>query len=92
MTECANCKHVGDPFSLFNIITSGYWPSSPGNLSCLISEEVFQLWDAFRKRMPGSSETSFLKSLNDQTILHGRVSMFLKQKYFLSKTLGKSWA
>ena len=59
---------------LETLVTSGFWPTSFKNISYLIQEDVFVTWDMFRKRMPGSSEKSFLDSLNDLTVFYGRVS------------------
>ena len=65
-----------DPFTLETLLTSGYWPGSPVSINYLIKEEVFMLWDAFRKRMPGSSERAFLTSLCDVGYEYGRVRTF----------------
>ena len=70
---CNQCGKVDNPFYLANIVASGYWSSSPSNLNCLFLNEVFILWDQFRKQMPGSSEIAFLKSLDELTIVNGRV-------------------
>ena len=71
---CCLYQEPKDPFSLKNLLANGFWPSSPKNFTCLVKDEVFWLWDAFRKQMPGSSELSFLEALNSQTSFHGRVS------------------
>ena len=63
-----------DPFNLETLISSGLWPGTVEKASYFIHEDVLQLWDGFRKQMPGSSERSFLESLNGLTLLNGRVS------------------
>jgi len=78
---CLECAEKYDPFTLKNIIYSGFWPTSPKTFSCIISTEVFTMWDQFRKHMPGSSETSFLESLNSLTIIHGRVGKIQPASY-----------
>ena len=70
---CQQCGGIFDPFVMQTLISSGYWPSSFKNVNYIIHEDVFLSWDMFRKRMPGSSEKSFLESLNDLASFHGRV-------------------
>lgn len=62
-----------DPFTHGVLLRSGFWPGNPKSLNYLFKEEVFQLWDNFRKFMPGSSERAFLKSLNAISDDHSRV-------------------
>lgn len=71
---CEDCSTVIDPFTIGVLLKSGYWPGSVLSINYLIKEEVFILWDTFRKRMPGSSERAFLMSLNDISNDNGRVS------------------
>ena len=73
---CANCSIKQNPFTLKNILQSGFWPCSPNTFNCLVHVQTFILWDQFRKQMPGSSEKSFLESLNALTYMYGRVSEF----------------
>ena len=40
-------------------------------------QEVFWVWEAFRMRMPGSSESAFIKTLEDLSLLRGRVIYFI---------------
>ena len=72
---CSCCGLFQDPFHLKNIVGSGYWPGSPKKFNLLVDEELFIFWDAFRKRMPGSSEKSFIDTLNDLSASQGRVSI-----------------
>uniref|UniRef100_A0A7M5UXB5 CxC3 like cysteine cluster domain-containing protein n=1 Tax=Clytia hemisphaerica TaxID=252671 RepID=A0A7M5UXB5_9CNID len=62
--RCNECTSLTDPFTTSVLLSSGFWPGNPKSLNYLFKEEVFQLWDKFRKFMPGSSERAFLKSLN----------------------------
>ena len=77
---CQDCNSVNDPFNVETIIKSGFWPGSLTHINYIIKEDVFSIWDSFRKRMPGSSERSFLMSLNDMAAENGRVS---KDKSFV---------
>eukprot|EP00111_Clytia_hemisphaerica_P015835 TCONS_00046776-protein len=72
-TTCSVCNSSFDPFNIKTLISCGYWPSSFKSSTYIIKEEVFLKWDMYRKRMPGSSEKSFLNSLNDITSHYGRV-------------------
>ncbi|XP_046861810.1 uncharacterized protein LOC124455128 [Xenia sp. Carnegie-2017] len=60
------------PISVDSIIESGWWPGSPENFHYIFSQDVFNLWDAFRKRMPGSSQSAFVRSLEDISSSRGR--------------------
>ena len=71
---CPSCLWQWTPISVECIVESGFWPGSPGNVNYLFDQKLFSLWDAFRKRMPGSSQTAFLRSLEDLSFEKGRVS------------------
>ena len=58
-----------------NLLQSGLWPGSPVNVQYLFEQEVFLMWDLFRKRMPGTSENAFVKTLEDMSVERGRVSI-----------------
>ena len=73
MTTCEICGITNNPFNLSTIMSSGYWFGSSDNFCHLFSIEVFEFWDSFRKNMPGSSETGFLKALDQFTVDYGRV-------------------
>jgi len=100
---CSDCGAIFDPFTLEVILDSGYWPGSPVRINYLIKEDVFVLWDTFRKRMPGSSERAFLLSLCDISkengrkgvINHNSFSMAFKEwnfwKYKKDVSQGLNW-
>ena len=56
------------------MVHAGYWPGSPTDTSYVFDQQLFYLWDSLQKRMPGTSETSFVKALEDVSVLKGRVS------------------
>ena len=72
---CNNCSCVSS-LTLEDVLENGYWPASPNNLTTLFAQNLFFTWDIFQKRMPGCSETSFVKSLEDISIAKGRVLNF----------------
>ena len=74
--QCKQCEHVTDPFTVSVAIKSGYWPGNARHVNYLFKEDVLRLWDMFRKFMPGSSERSFLKSLNAISDENFRVSNY----------------
>ena len=76
-TLCKSCGERNNPFKMSTIMSSGYWFASPENFFYLFSNEVFEVWDSFRKNMPGSSEMAFLKSLDQFTENYGRVRLVL---------------
>ncbi|XP_066914469.1 uncharacterized protein [Clytia hemisphaerica] len=71
-TRCLGCGELNNPFTMANIIQSGFWPNSPKRLSYLFDQEVFRFWDGLRKNAPGTSENSFLEVLNTLAKFHGR--------------------
>ncbi|XP_028409280.1 uncharacterized protein LOC114531881 isoform X1 [Dendronephthya gigantea] len=65
--HCSSCPWQWSPISFDCIVQSGFWPGSPANVNYLFHQELFLLWDAFRKQMPGSSQTAFIRSLEDMS-------------------------
>ncbi|XP_046856056.1 uncharacterized protein LOC124449149 [Xenia sp. Carnegie-2017] len=70
--HCSSCQWKWSPISVDSIIESGWWPGTPENFHYIFSQDVFNLWDAFRKRMPGSSQSAFVRSLEDISSSRGR--------------------
>jgi hypothetical protein len=68
------CDQHFSPLTLNKLINEGYWPGGPKNLNYVFCEDVFRLWDSFRKHMPGTSETAFIRSLASISSAKGRVS------------------
>ena len=73
--ECQDCNTNTDPFTVPVALSSGFWPGNAKSMNYLFQENVLRLWDMFRKFMPGSSEQSFLRSLNSVSAEHCRVSI-----------------
>ncbi|XP_028403973.1 uncharacterized protein LOC114526573 [Dendronephthya gigantea] len=73
-TKCVNCSLVCEPLSnLQLILQNGYWPGSVGSsLSYIFDQDLFRLWDIFQKRMPGTSQKSFLEGLEEFSLSKGR--------------------
>ena len=72
--QCSACKTCNPSWSLRDVVHAGYWPGSPTDTSYVFDQQLFYLWDSLQKRMPGTSETSFVKALEDVSVLKGRVS------------------
>ena len=74
--RCLQC-HKDLPTSNPLIVTQlGFWPGSISNMIYVFDPEVFLHWDLFQKESPGSSERSFLKSLEQFSLRKGRVCQF----------------
>ncbi|XP_028390710.1 uncharacterized protein LOC114515619 [Dendronephthya gigantea] len=71
---CEACNVV-QPLSLTSIINNGYWPGSPCQVNYLFDQEVFRVWETFKMRMPGSSESAFIKALEDISAVKGRTGI-----------------
>ena len=72
--HCSSCTWSWSPASISSVIQSGFWPGNPVNMSTFYDQKLFSLWDAFRKQMPGSSQTAFLSSLEDLSQAKNRVN------------------
>jgi len=71
--QCNSCGKDVVSFSLSTFVQCGYWPGSPNDTSYLFHQDLFILWDALQKRMPGTSEGAFIRGLEDISFLKGRV-------------------
>ena len=71
--QCSRCDAVTPCGSISDMVQAGYWPGSPTDTSYLFDQQLFRLWDAIQKRMPGSSESSFIRALEDVSVTKGRV-------------------
>ena len=60
------------------ILKAGYWPGSSNQLNYLFDSNLFRMWDRIQKRLPGSSENSFIKVLADISSSNGSVSFHFK--------------
>ena len=60
------------------MVLSGYWPATPQIGVTYYSNDLFELWDALCSQSPGTSTTSFLKSLENISISAGRVCSHFK--------------
>ena len=55
------------------MVQAGYWPGSPTDTSYVFDQQLFYLWDSLQRRMPGTSESSFIRALEDVSVMNGRV-------------------
>lgn len=70
---CSGCGYKINSWSLEKTIEAGYWPGSPKDSTYLFDQNLFRQWDFLQKRIPGTSEVSFLKALGDFSQSKGRV-------------------
>ena len=56
-----------------DVVQAGYWPGSPTDTSYVFDQQLFKLWDSFQKRMPGTSDSSFIRALEDVSVMKRRV-------------------
>ncbi|XP_046861275.1 uncharacterized protein LOC124454529 [Xenia sp. Carnegie-2017] len=100
--KCVSCSAFLMP-TLADILGNGYWPANPKSLNVLFSQDLLLLWNTMQKRMPGCSESSFIRSLEDISVSKGRfgsinprtfTKAFREWKYFnyeVEKAQGKEW-
>ena len=67
--QCSQCNFVSPSWSLSDVIHAGYWPGSPTDTSYVFDQQLFHLQDAFQKRMPGTSESSIIRALEDVPVI-----------------------
>ncbi|PFX21550.1 hypothetical protein AWC38_SpisGene13955 [Stylophora pistillata] len=70
--QCSQCNFVSLSWSLSDVIHAGYWPGSPRDTNYVFCQQLFHLWDAFQKRVLGTSESSFIRALEDTSVMKGR--------------------
>ena len=71
--HCKRCNDIAPSWTLAGVVHAGYWPGSPTDTTYVFDQRLFQLWDSLQKRMPGTSETSFIRALEDVSLMKGRV-------------------
>ena len=71
--HCRNCNDVTPSWTIRDVVQAGYWPGSPSETSYVFDQQLFWLWDSLQKRMPGTSESSFIRALEDVSAMSGRV-------------------
>lgn len=77
--RCSCCKYSLDPLEVNQLVSEGYWPATLANTQYLFSQDLLTKWDLLQKRLPGSSESGFLRSLEDFSISRGRVGYNIKR-------------
>ena len=87
--HCKSCNDVAPSWTLTDVVQAGYWPGSPTSTdtSYVFDQGLFQLWESLQKRMPGTSETSFIRALEDVSRMKGRV-LFIAHSNSLSNVAG----
>ena len=73
--QCTVCGKVSSPLDLANLVCHWYWPAAIVNTQYVFTVDILTKWDLMQKRLPGSSESGFLCSLEDFSILRGRISL-----------------
>ena len=75
--QCSNCNSIILSWSLIDVVHAGFWCESPSDTSYVFDQQLFRLWDSIQKRMPGTSESSFIHGLEDVSVMKGRVCFSL---------------
>ena len=71
--SCTTCSAVLHQWSL----NAWYWPGSPSVITYIFDQGLFEMWDILQKKMPGTSENSFIRGLEDFSSSRGRVSYLI---------------
>ena len=73
-TSCSN-KFVGCSYMM--MIMSGFWPASPVKASTFYSVELLQFWENLSNNSPGTSLSSFIRSIEGISKNAGQVTICL---------------
>ena len=73
---CLNCNLTLSKWDIKTVISMGYWPATPNNVTTVFDQEVFEFWDILQKLSPGVSQRSFLMSLQEFSLNKGRVGIY----------------
>jgi len=70
-------------WTIQDIVQAGFWPGSSNvNFGYVFDQNLFKFWDSIQKRMPGTSENSFIRALEDFSQAKGRVSLIMYERLF----------
>lgn len=72
--ECKRCNKVLSTSNPLVAIQMGFWPGSISDMTYMFDRDLFLFWDIAQKLTPGTSELSFIKSLEAFSKRKGRVS------------------
>jgi len=71
--RCVECNSTFHPLDLDNLVHLGYWPGTITNTKYIFAQDLLLKWDLLQKRLPGSSESGFVRSHEDLSMAKGRV-------------------
>lgn len=77
LPRCLQCNKDVPTSNPLIVAQLGFWPGSVSSPTYVFNPSLFLHWDLFQKESPGSSERSFLKSLEQFALREGRVCMNL---------------
>ena len=73
-TEC-NTSFLNESSPCSNLIQEGYWPgSTSGRSSYVFDQDLFRFFNLLRLHNPGISYSGFIKTLEQMSVMKGRVS------------------
>lgn len=73
--HCPVCTKVVSTSDPAVLIQSGFWPGSISDMTYVFEQDLLLHWDILQKQIPGISERSFIKSLEQFSKQKGRVSI-----------------
>ena len=72
---CNACNTINDPINIENIISSNYWPLTLKKINVVIDINLLHHINKIKQNMPGISEYSIFKSLEQTSYENSRVRM-----------------
>eukprot|EP00795_Rhopilema_esculentum_P016199 gene16199-7570_t len=71
---CTNCSLIISGCTVRSMLIAGYWPASPQRATTFFSLDLLRFWDSLSMNSPGTSLSSFVRSLENVSKMSGRQS------------------
>ncbi|XP_065068257.1 uncharacterized protein LOC135693656 [Rhopilema esculentum] len=72
---CTNCSLIISGCTVRSMLIAGYLPASPQRATTFFSLDLLRFWDSLSMNSPGTSLSSFVRSLENVSKMSGRVSI-----------------
>ncbi|XP_046640243.1 uncharacterized protein LOC124322600 [Daphnia pulicaria] len=81
--KCSECEGVMIAAEN-DLISSGWWPGSPKNMSYLFSADLLIMWNHLVHKTPGTSERKFIETFCEISKRFGRSGTICRQTFAIS--------
>eukprot|EP00795_Rhopilema_esculentum_P011127 gene11127-20007_t len=74
---CTNCSLIISGCTVRSMLIAGYLPASPQRATTFFSLDLLRFWDSLSMNSPGTSLSSFVRSLENVSKMSGRGDKFI---------------